>query len=43
MYTALHDKTVMTDIGIPEAEVMKGGVAPLIMTIGELIVLEKVH
>lgn len=43
MYTALHDTTIMTDIDVLEAEVMKGGdqgVAPLIITIGDLTVLE---
>ena len=43
MYTALHDMTIMTDIDILEAEVMKEGdqgVAPLIITIGDLTVLE---
>lgn len=45
MYTALHDMTIMTDIDVLEAEVMKGGdqgVAPLIITIGDLTVLETV-
>lgn len=45
MYTALHDTTIMTDIDVLEAEVMKGGdqgVAPLIITIGDLTVLETV-
>lgn len=45
MYTALHDMTTMTDIDVLEAEVMKGGdqeVAPLIITIGDLTVLETV-
>ena len=43
MYTALHDMTIMTDIDALEAGVMKGediGVAPLIITIGDLTVLE---
>lgn len=43
MYTALHDMTIMTDIDVLEAEVMKGedqGVAPLIITIEDLTVLE---
>jgi len=43
MYTALHDTTIMTDIDVLEAEVMKGGdqgVGPLIITIGDLTVLE---
>ena len=45
MYTALHDMTIMTDIDALEAGVMKGedrGVAPLIITIGDLTVLETV-
>lgn len=45
MYTALRDMTIMTDIDVLEAEVMKGGdqgVAPLIITIGDLTVLETV-
>lgn len=45
MYTALHDMMIMTDIDALEAEVMKGedqGVAPLIITIGDLTVLETV-
>lgn len=45
MYTALHDMTIMTDIDVLEAEVMKGedqGVAPLIITIEDLTVLETV-
>lgn len=45
MYTALQDTTIMTDIDVLEAEVMKGGdqgVAPLIITIGDLTVLETV-
>lgn len=45
MYTALHDTTIMTDIDVLEAEVMKGGdqgVGPLIITIGDLTVLETV-
>lgn len=45
MCTALHAMTIMTDIDALEAGVMKGedrGVAPLIITIGDLTVLETV-
>lgn len=45
MYTALHDMMIMTDTDVLGAEVMKGGdqgVALLIITIGDLTVLETV-
>lgn len=45
MYTALHDMMIMIDTDVLGAEVMKGGdqgVALLIITIGDLTVLETV-